>query len=767
MKNKILIFTAALALLCACQKPATEIDPEHGTSEIVPISFQSAQITNFTKSSYDDGIINKGEEFLAIMNQRGTTSSRYADYKSDGQGKLIPEDYEGNTPLRWDLSDKTLYDFFVTKYGIYGFGYHNMNKNFSIPELNASESYIIGTVAADQSEDLLHYCYSDFLTAFISTTPQKAPLNLEFSHRNAMIQLDITSEEGYSVWEPGEESDDYIIDVYVDDVQLAQVYRLKTNEIVPKDVFLSYERQQCDCDGQKCVQEAEAHIYSKGSIKTLNGRLCIIPPQKCKPQIRIVFKSGLERAYVSKTDIDFLPNKKYSLNLTISKDVTEPLQINMSTVVSDWDSNIINCTVPDNATPSYVDLGLSVDWGSWNLGATKPEGLGYYYAWGEHRTYYRNYMDPTICLDCYTENGYSWNSYLWYHDSEIYCYNNSPEEGLVDGRTVLRTFDDIAYLILGKDWHTPTASEWQELIDNTIAEQTSINGVNGLRLTSTVPGYVGKSIFLPYSPIIVGTSFSSSTTSGSYWSSSLSDTNGYTAKFARASDKLYFDGSQIRYFGLNIRPVHTAPESIPSELCGTWYEVNKGENYYRYLTIHEDGTLNASYYLGSVSDSGETREYAGNCSNANRYLYIKETNANAWLSYHESIIHWTKDALIVTAPGDSQGHLLARKQDEVPAYLNSRSYSLVGSWAYEDNTSASLIFNYDGTGKYIGTTENWFTINNYSPDKRQQGDWLFIKSANYENNYAVFRYVIKDNKLYLHHEGEEIGHFYTSWYHKL
>ena len=35
------------------------------------------------------------------------------------------------------------------------------------------------------------------------------------------------------------------------------------------------------------------------------------------------------------------------------------------------------------AIPEPVDLGLSVLWASWNVGANAPEEDGYYYAWGE------------------------------------------------------------------------------------------------------------------------------------------------------------------------------------------------------------------------------------------------------------------------------------------------------------------------------------------------------------------------------------------------
>ena len=43
----------------------------------------------------------------------------------------------------------------------------------------------------------------------------------------------------------------------------------------------------------------------------------------------------------------------------------------------------------------YVDLGLSVNWATCNIGAIAPEGYGEYYAWGETETkdscIWRNY----------------------------------------------------------------------------------------------------------------------------------------------------------------------------------------------------------------------------------------------------------------------------------------------------------------------------------------------------------------------------------------
>ena len=57
---------------------------------------------------------------------------------------------------------------------------------------------------------------------------------------------------------------------------------------------------------------------------------------------------------------------------------------------------------PERPTPGQcVDLGLKVKWAGWNVGATKPEEYGGYYAWGEKNEknsylqsdyiYYNNY----------------------------------------------------------------------------------------------------------------------------------------------------------------------------------------------------------------------------------------------------------------------------------------------------------------------------------------------------------------------------------------
>ncbi len=57
-------------------------------------------------------------------------------------------------------------------------------------------------------------------------------------------------------------------------------------------------------------------------------------------------------------------------------------------LINDVDSiSFVAPILPDSYNGhEYVDLGLSVKWATCNVGATKPEEYGNYYAWGETTT---------------------------------------------------------------------------------------------------------------------------------------------------------------------------------------------------------------------------------------------------------------------------------------------------------------------------------------------------------------------------------------------
>lgn len=97
----------------------------------------------------------------------------------------------------------------------------------------------------------------------------------------------------------------------------------------------------------------------------------------------------------------------------------------------------------------------------------------------------------------------------------------------------------------------PTEEEFQELLDNTEHEWTSVEDVEGMLFK----GSNGNSIFLPAAGYRFGASFYSVGTYGNYWSSSVYESH---PNFAR---RLYF-GSVFtdvlnfsRYFGFTVRAV--------------------------------------------------------------------------------------------------------------------------------------------------------------------------------------------------------------------
>ena len=157
----------------------------------------------------------------------------------------------------------------------------------------------------------------------------------------------------------------------------------------------------------------------------------------------------------------------------------------------------------------WVDLGLpsGLLWAKCNLGATTPEGHGDYYAWGETAT----------------KEVYNWSTYKYCTvDAEgslqtLTKYNTSTTYGTPDNLTTLQAIDDVAAQKLGDGARMPTEADWEELLDNTTAEWTTLNGVAGRKFTASN----GNSLFLP----AAGNHYGSEGEFGYSWSSSLDESD--------------------------------------------------------------------------------------------------------------------------------------------------------------------------------------------------------------------------------------------------
>ena len=212
-------------------------------------------------------------------------------------------------------------------------------------------------------------------------------------------------------------------------------------------------------------------------------------------------------------------------------DVTEVVNI-----ILNPDSDDDTPVLPDTPTTDSraIDLGLSVKWASCNVGATAPEEYGGYYAWGETEE----------------KSDYSWDTYKYCNSTSTLIlmtkYCTSVAYGTVDNKTTLEPTDDVATVKWGGNWRMPTGAEQDELRNSCTWEWTTLNGVNGYRVT----GPNGNSIFLP-----AGSRYGNQGSIGGYWSSSLNSSYSSYACYLNFFSSNYIRNNNSRYYGLTVRPV--------------------------------------------------------------------------------------------------------------------------------------------------------------------------------------------------------------------
>ena len=169
-----------------------------------------------------------------------------------------------------------------------------------------------------------------------------------------------------------------------------------------------------------------------------------------------------------------------------------------------------------------IDMGLSVKWGSRNVGASDPGKDGDYFAWGETQT------KETFLPD-------------------NYLYNETP--------TQLPLTADAASVNLGGSWRMPTKEEYEEIINgaNTLHETGVYNGRYGYMYISRKNG---NRIFFPCSGWKNEEGVGPVGTSGEYWTSTFStSTDNYNVAYlwTVGSGSTYFFGPV--YYGLTVRGV--------------------------------------------------------------------------------------------------------------------------------------------------------------------------------------------------------------------
>ena len=174
----------------------------------------------------------------------------------------------------------------------------------------------------------------------------------------------------------------------------------------------------------------------------------------------------------------------------------------------------------------YVDLGLpsGLKWATCNVGASKPEEYGNYYAWGETST----------------------------------KSNYSSDNSVTDGKNFSDIGGDPQYDVArkqwGGSWRLPTEAEFEELLNenNCTWTWTTQNGIKGCKVTSKKNG---NSIFLPAAGWRDYTWLDFQGTNGSYWGSTPHEGNSNNAYYLYFSSGGHDTGCYSRYSGQSVRPV--------------------------------------------------------------------------------------------------------------------------------------------------------------------------------------------------------------------
>lgn len=184
----------------------------------------------------------------------------------------------------------------------------------------------------------------------------------------------------------------------------------------------------------------------------------------------------------------------------------------------------------DLPTSGAVDLGLSVYWNASNVGASKPEDSGNFYAWGEVETK-KEYEEHT-------------SKHIGKRGIGDYIYIGDDISG---------TKYDAAHVIMGNGWRMPTKAEIEELVNKCDWRYIEYNNINGFIVT----GPSGKSIFLPDAGHMEGKFHYGITY---YWTSTFHkekyrNCNAWNIMFESNDTVIINHIYQRRYVGRLIRPV--------------------------------------------------------------------------------------------------------------------------------------------------------------------------------------------------------------------
>ena len=297
-------------------------------------------------------------------------------------------------------------------------------------------------------------------------------------------------------------------------------YNTKATDIIPGSFTVRFEILPSSAaaymaDNWKSMLSAKA-IYTRPATKSSVGDFVAMPITDVK------VANGIASIVVSAGELEenfFRSDSRSSLSASIFlkiKDGDNEISSDYIPLVPVF-NEAEKIDIPGSVA-NIVDMGLSVDWASWNVGAESEFDRGGNYGWG----------DPT-------GEKISWDNLDDYPSP-------FPPECISGGEY------DIATQMWGEGWRIPTKEEWTELDVNCVQTVGSSYGVKYMKFVSKING---NHIYLPYSENVK----IDNEEKGCYWTGDLYEKDNTSAWFFVFPMSLKYQHWE-RTHHYKIRPVH-------------------------------------------------------------------------------------------------------------------------------------------------------------------------------------------------------------------
>lgn len=197
---------------------------------------------------------------------------------------------------------------------------------------------------------------------------------------------------------------------------------------------------------------------------------------------------------------------------------------------------------PESDPHKYVDLGLPSGtlWATCNVGASKPEDCGDYFAWGETQP----------------KTSFSWSNYALSEGSSVtltdYCLIKSY--GHVDGISELSREHDAATAQWGGAWCMPTDEQARELLSSRYTKVANyvLNGTAGFLISSLSND---ATIFLPAAGFFTDAQNIDKGYAAFCWTKTLNASNSTSARCIYIDASSAYSDAYSRMAGCTVRPV--------------------------------------------------------------------------------------------------------------------------------------------------------------------------------------------------------------------